>query len=112
VPVFAIILQGVLAVIIALSGKYEQILNYVVSADFLFFGLTGLSLILLRKRDQMKEASFRVPGHPFTTLFFIAVSWWIVLNTFYKYPKDSLIGLALILVGIPIYFYWTRHGRS
>jgi len=112
VPVLAIILQGALAVIIALSGKYEQILNYVVSADFLFFGLTGLSLIFLRKRDQRDEVSFKVPGHPFTTIFFIAVSWWIVLNTFYKYPKDSLIGLALILAGIPIYFYWTKHERA
>jgi APA family basic amino acid/polyamine antiporter len=112
VPVFAIILQGALAVIIALSGKYEQILNYVVSADFLFFGLTGLSLILLRKRDHTKDLFFKVPGHPYTTLFFIAVSWWIVLNTFYKYPKDSLIGLVLILAGIPIYFYWTKHERA
>jgi basic amino acid/polyamine antiporter, APA family len=112
VPVFAIILQGALAVIIALSGKYEQILNYVVSADFLFFGLTGLSLILLRKRDRSNDLFFKVPGHPITTLFFISVSWWIVLNTFYKYPKDSLIGLALILAGIPIYFYWTKHERE
>jgi basic amino acid/polyamine antiporter, APA family len=92
VPVVAIVLQGALAIVIALSGKYEQILNYVVSADFLFFGLTGLALFALRRRDHSKDLFFKVPGHPITTFFFIAVSWLIVLNTFYKYPKDSLIG--------------------
>jgi APA family basic amino acid/polyamine antiporter len=111
VPVVAIILQGTLAVVIALSGKYEQILNYVVSADFIFFGLTGLSLFLLRTKDKEKS-SFQVPGHPFTTIFFIAVSWLVVLNTFFKYPKDSLIGLALIILGAPVYFLWTRHERA
>jgi len=112
VPVVAIVLQGTLAVVIALSGKYEQILNYVVSADFLFFGLTAVALFALRKKDNGKDMFFKVPGHPITTIFFIVVSWVIVLNTFYKYPKDSLIGMALILAGVPIYYYWTKHERT
>ena len=111
-PVVAIVLQGALAVVIALSGKYEQILNYVVSADFLFFGFTGVALFALRKRDHSKNLFFRVPGHPITTIFFIVVSWLIVLNTFYTYPKDSLIGLVLILAGVPIYYYWMKHERA
>ncbi len=111
VPVVAVILQGIVAIVVALSGKYEQILNYVISADFLFFGLTGFALILIRKRDPDAKEIFKVPGHPFTTIFFVAVSWIIVLNTLYRYPFDSLLGFALILFGIPIYFYWARHGR-
>jgi APA family basic amino acid/polyamine antiporter len=112
VPMIAIILQGLLAIIIALSGKYEQILNYVVAADFLFFGLTGAALFTLRKVDGEQSISFHVPGHPFTTIFFIAVSWLVVLNTFFKYPKDSLIGLALIILGLPVYYWWRKHERS
>jgi basic amino acid/polyamine antiporter, APA family len=112
VPVLAIVLQGIVAIAVALSGKYEQILNYVISADFLFFGFTGLALLLIRKSDPGAKLFFRVPGHPFTTLFFVSVSWLIVINTVYKYPKDSLVGFALILFGIPVYYYWAKHERK
>ncbi|MCA1556591.1 MAG: amino acid permease, partial [Acidobacteria bacterium] len=85
VPVFAIALQGAVAIIIALSGKYGQILNYVVSVDFIWFGLTGLSLFIFRRRfplnDATSDATFRVPGHPFTTALFVAACWLIVLST-------------------------------
>jgi APA family basic amino acid/polyamine antiporter len=116
VPIFAIALQGIMAIVIALSGKYEQILNYVVSTDFVFFGLTALCLFVLRNRERHSRTSqeifFRVPGHPLTTLFFIAVSWIVVVITWFKYPKDSLIGLALLLAGIPIYFIWKKYGKD
>lgn len=104
-PVLAIALQGLLAMIIGISGRYEQILNYVVSADFLFFGLTGLCLFVFRGRKN-EPAQFQVPGHPFSTLFFIAASWLVVLATLYKYPANSAIGLALILAGVPVYSLW------
>ena len=71
VPVAAIALQGILAVVIALSGRYEQILNYVVSVDFIGFGLTGAALFVFRRRGE-RAASFRTPGHPVTTAFFVA----------------------------------------
>lgn len=116
VPIFAIALQGLMAIVIALSGKYEQILNYVVSTDFVFFGLTALCLFILRKQEKKSGSSeeifFRVPGHPLTTLFFIAVSWIVVLITWFKYPKDSLIGLCFLLAGIPIYFVWKKYGKD
>ncbi len=107
VPVAAIALQGLLAVIIALSGRYEQILNYVVSIDFIFFGLTGASLFVFRRRTKA-ASEHRTPGHPFTTVFFVAACWLVVLATFYHYPGNSLIGLGLLLLGIPVYFYWSR----
>ncbi len=107
VPVAAIALQGLLAVIIALSGRYEQILNYVVSIDFIFFGLTGASLFIFRRRSKAAP-EHRTPGHPFTTIFFVAACWLVVLATFYHYPANSLVGLGLLLLGIPVYFYWSR----
>ncbi len=107
VPVAAIALQGVLAAVIALSGRYEQILNYVVSIDFIFFGLTGASLFVFRRRIG-PAAEHRTPGHPFTTIFFVAACWLVVLATFYHYPANSLSGLALLLLGIPVYFFWSR----
>jgi APA family basic amino acid/polyamine antiporter len=106
-PVVAIALQGVVAVIIALSGRYEQILNYVISVDFISFGMTGVALLILRRREPASQG-FRAPGHPLTTLFFIASSFAVVISTIAKYPANSAIGLAILLTGVPVYFLW-RH---
>lgn len=107
VPVPAIAMQGALAAVIALSQGYEQILNYVVSIDFIFFGLTGASLFVFRRRAG-EAHPHRTPGHPFTTIFFVAVCWLVVLATFYHSPSNSFVGLALLLIGIPVYWYWSR----
>ncbi len=117
VPVVAIALQGVLATVIALSGKYEQILNYVVSVDFIFFGLTAVCLFVFRKREEtrIEKASasrIRVPGHPFTTGLFVVICWLVVINTVYKYPHNTLIGLAILLAGIPAFLIWRGRARS
>ena len=118
-PVVAIALQGALAAVIAASGKYEQILNYVVSVDFIWFGLTAVSLFVFRNRqrridegaasstsDAEARASFGVPGHPFTTALFVAACALIVAATVYKYPANSAVGLAIVATGIPVYFLW------
>ncbi|HXB56437.1 MAG TPA: amino acid permease [Vicinamibacteria bacterium] len=110
VPVVAIALQGVLAMVIALSGRYEQILNYVVSVDFIAFGLTGAALFVFRHRGEV--GAFRTPGHPWTTGFFVAASWLVVLNTVYRYPTNALIGLGLLLAGIPAYLFWRNRGAT
>jgi APA family basic amino acid/polyamine antiporter len=112
VPVFAIALQGAFAIIVALSGKYGQILNYVVSVDFIWFGLTGLSLFIFRRRDPSSAATFKVPGHPFTTALFVAACWLVVLSTVYKYPFNSAIGFVIVLAGIPACYYWLRQQRN
>ncbi len=110
VPAAAIILQSVWTVVIALSGRYEQILNYVVSMDFLFFGLTGASLFVFRSREERggkkTHLGYRAPGHPVSTGIFVLVSWLVVINTIYKYPKNSLLGMFVLLLGLPVYAFW------
>ncbi|HEY1731741.1 MAG TPA: amino acid permease [Terriglobales bacterium] len=114
VPAVAIILQSCWTAVIALSGSYEQILNYVVSTNFIFFGLSASCLFILRKRDARSAGTsgFRTPGHPYTTLIFIAVCWLVVLDTMYKYPANSLVGLAILLLGLPVYAGWRYWGQS
>ncbi|HEX9760340.1 MAG TPA: amino acid permease [Candidatus Acidoferrales bacterium] len=113
VPVVAIALQGACAMIIAVSGRYEQILNYVVSMDFIFFGLTATTIFVMRRRDASISAqggegqgAFRIPGHPWTTLLFIAACWGVALNTILRYPANTLIGVAILLAGVPAFYYW------
>jgi basic amino acid/polyamine antiporter, APA family len=110
VPVIAIVLQGAAAVTIALSGTYGQILSYVVSVDFIFFGLTGAALFIYRRRDGEK-VGFNVPGHPFTTAFFVAACFLVVVATVVSNPKNSLIGYAILLAGVPACLYWQRKNR-
>ncbi len=116
-PVAAVALQGALAAVIAVSGRYEQILNYVVSVDFIWFGLTALSLFVFRRRADAASAGgsggpggagagFRVPGHPFTTALFAAACAVIVVATVYQYPLNSALGLAILATGVPVYFLW------
>ncbi len=108
VPVVAIALQGSLAIVIALSGKYEQILNYVVSVDFILFGLTAASVFIFRRRAGVNATNmgFAIPGHPLTTTLFIFACLLIVVSIIYKYPSNSAIGLLIVVTGIPVYFFW------
>ncbi len=109
VPVVAIALQGILAIVIAASGRYEQILNYVISSDFIFFGLTAATLFVFRARQSPDEkVRYLVPGHPWTTGLFVAASALIVAGTVYSHPKESLIGWLLLASGIPVYLFWRR----
>jgi basic amino acid/polyamine antiporter, APA family len=105
VPVAAIVLQGAAAIAIALSGSYGQILSYVVSVDFIFFGLTGAALFVFRRRDPA-AASFQVPGHPWTTLLFTLACWVIVAGTIWNHPMNSAIGFAILAAGVPACLIW------
>jgi APA family basic amino acid/polyamine antiporter len=131
-PVIAILIQGVAATIIALSGRYEQILNYVVSIDFISFALTAASLFVFRRRealaiaDRLPRASmgggrfsassnpdtYRSPGHPYTTAAFVLACAAIVASTIWAYPANSAFGFVILLAGIPVYLYWSRKPRA
>lgn len=107
-PTTAIMLQGAAAAIIALSGTYGQILSYVVSVDFIFFGLTGAALFIFRRQSPEFSGGFRVPGHPFTSGLFVAACIIIVAATVWNNPINSLIGYAILLAGVPACLYWQR----
>jgi APA family basic amino acid/polyamine antiporter len=107
-PVVAIAIQGAAATIIALSGRYEQILNYVVSIDFISFALTAASLFVFRQRKGISEATYLAPGHPYTTVIFVLACAAIVGSTIWSYPANSAFGFVILLAGIPVYLYWSR----
>jgi APA family basic amino acid/polyamine antiporter len=111
VPAAAIALQGFVAIVIAASGRYEQILNYVVSIDSIFFGLTAACLFALRKRgpvtdENSKGRSYALKVSAVVIILFIAAEWLVAASAIYKAPRNSLIGVAILVAGIPVYFFW------
>jgi basic amino acid/polyamine antiporter, APA family len=107
VPVFAIVLQSAWTLLILLSGTYAQILNYVTAMDWIFFGLTASCLFVLR-RSNAPATGFRMPLHPVSTGLFCLVCWAVVANTIYRYPEHTLVGMAILISGIPVYFLWQK----
>jgi len=112
-PVMAIVLQGVAATIIACSGKYGEILNFEVTVDFIFFGMTAASLFVLRRRQVgSTTAVYRAPGHPFTTILFLLSCAGIVGSAIVAAPGNSAIALCIMLSALPVYYWWSRFKRA
>jgi APA family basic amino acid/polyamine antiporter len=108
VPVIAIALQGACAIVIALTGSYAQVVSYVVAMDSIFFGLTAVCLIVMRRREGAGDISRIVPLHPWSTLLFIAAEWVVVASTVLHDPRRSFIGIAIALLGLPVYLAWRK----
>src|SRR6059058_1207082 len=108
-PVVAIILQGFAAIVIACSGTYGEILNFEVTVDFIFFGLTAAALFVLRRhRIGSDSVSYLVPGHPFTTALFVLSCAGIVVSAVIASPRNSAIALGVMLAGLPVYYFWRK----
>ena len=109
VPVRAVVLQGAAATLLALTGEYGRILDTVVSADWIFFGLSAACVFVFRRADGgATPHGARVPLHPLTTLAFIAASAWIVVPSLAHDPRNGAVGLALMLAAWPVYLLWRR----
>jgi len=107
-PVFALWFQAAVSLALLTTNTYDQLLSYVVFADWLFFGLTAGALVIVRARGgAAPDRVAPVPGHPWTTAIFIAVAAGIVINSFFAYPTQSLIGSA-ILAAAAVAFFVTR----
>ena len=112
-PVVAIILQGVAAIVIACSGTYGQILNFEVTVDFIFFAMTAAALFILRRHQIGSDTvTYRVPGHPFTTILFVLSCVGIVGSAIVASPPNSAIALGIMLAGLPVYYYWRKFRRA
>jgi APA family basic amino acid/polyamine antiporter len=119
VPVLAVIAEGSIACVLALSGTFDQLTDYVVFASWIFYALTTATLFQGRARDKAEAAKgsaesaqgFRVPGYPWVPLVFILVSVGLLINTLITAPRESGMGLAFILAGVPVYFLFRRSQR-
>jgi APA family basic amino acid/polyamine antiporter len=101
-PTLTLWLQALISIALLLTNSYQQLLSYVVFADWLFFGLTVGALFILRR--QPAAGVYLMPGYPVTTLLFVLAAAGIVVNSFFVYTTQSLVGSLILLAGAATYF--------
>ncbi|MGH7580232.1 MAG: APC family permease, partial [Gemmatimonadales bacterium] len=116
-PSAAIALQALWASALTVSGSFSQLVDYVAFADWAFFGLTVAGLFVYRHRDPRQggaapTGAFRTPGYPWTPALFVAAAIFVVASSIAANPRNALIGTGLLLLGIPVYWYWRSHGDA
>ncbi len=109
-PVAALLTQCAVALVLLLTGTFGQLLDYVVFADWIFFGLTAASLFVLRARDAAMgiQPAVLAPLHPWSTLLFMAASLFVMVGSVVSNPANAARGAGLIALGLPVYAYWNR----
>jgi APA family basic amino acid/polyamine antiporter len=110
-PHVATAVQAVWACLLTLSGRYDQLFTYVIFAAWMFYAMTTAAVIVLRRKRPDAERPYKTWGYPVVPLAFIAVSAWFVVNTLITDPRDSLMGLGIVCLGIPVYLGTRRHIR-
>ncbi|HEU5250557.1 MAG TPA: APC family permease, partial [Thermoanaerobaculia bacterium] len=109
VPANALWAQALWASVLALSGSYSDLLEYVISVDILFFVLLVVAVIVLRRRRPDLPRPFRAPAYPFLPLFYAAAGAALIGVLLVGNPRTTWPGYLLVLTGVPVYFAW--HGR-
>ena len=113
-PAAALLVQGVWAVALTLTGSFNQLVDYVTFADWIFFGLTVAGLFVFRAREQreaMPAPGFRVPGYPWTPALFVAAAACVVASSIAANPRNALVGTGLLLLGVPVFIASRRVTR-
>ena len=108
-PGNAIIIQGIWACILTLSGTFEELITLVVFVNFMLWIAAASTVFVLRKKQPDLERPYKVWGYPYVPAFFIIFSSAIMINTFMVSPVQSLMGIGLTLLGIPAYLYWKKN---
>ncbi|MBS0516258.1 MAG: amino acid permease [Proteobacteria bacterium] len=113
-PNVALLMLAAWACVLALTGTFEQLLNYSTVGDWIGIAAVIATLFWYRRRcaDDAAAPAFRVPLYPLLPIFFLVVVAWVVATTVWENPHDAGMGVLITLVGIPIYWYWTRRRRT
>jgi len=106
-PHRAIVIQAVWSSVLVATGTYRTLFTRVVYTEWIFFGLLAIGLIILRQRKELKRG-YNIWGYPVIPIIFTLSSFFIVINQVISSPKESLFGLSLVLLGVPVYYLWTK----
>jgi APA family basic amino acid/polyamine antiporter len=111
VPIRALLVQGVWAVLLVLSGSYDTLTDYAIFSVLIFVALGTASVFILRRQQPDAERPYRTWGYPIVPAAFLLVTGWLLINTLLTTPGRAAAGLALMALGLPFYWYWSRAAR-
>ncbi len=111
-PVLALLAQAVWSALLVLTGTFNQLATYVVFASFVFYAASAGAVLVLRRRRPDMERPYRTWGYPVTPILFILFAAWLVGNTINAAPRDALVGIGMIALGVPVFWYWKKRGRE
>jgi len=112
-PSGGIVIQAVWAIVLVLSGTYGQLLDYVVFADWIFFGLIVCTVFVYRRRDagadsSSSTATYRTPGYPVLPALFVLSAAFVVVSVIWSNPRNAVLGVALMALGVPAFWFWQK----
>ncbi|HEX6576141.1 MAG TPA: amino acid permease [Gemmatimonadaceae bacterium] len=113
-PSGGIVIQAVWAIVLVLSGTYGQLLDYVVFADWIFFGLIVCTVFVYRRRDRTANSTvpYRTPGYPLLPALFVLSAVFVVISVVWSNPRNAMLGVFLMAIGVPAFMFWRRQGRN
>jgi APA family basic amino acid/polyamine antiporter len=111
-PTTSLVVQCLWACILTLTGSYDQLFTYVIFASWIFYALGAAGIFIMRRKIPNANRAYRVPGYPIVPILFVVVATWFVVNTVINQTADSMVGLLLLVAGIPFYMYWERKIRA
>jgi len=109
-PGMSILALSAWSALLVLSGRYEQLFTYVIFASWILYGMTAASVIVLRHKRPDLPRPYKTLAYPVLPVLFVLVAISLVLSTLFDSPRESLLGLGFIVVGLPFYFYWKHKG--
>lgn len=112
VPAVAVIAVGVWSIVLAVSGTFDILTDIYIFVLWVFFGMNGMALFILRRRAANAERPYRAWGYPYAPAVFLLVTAYLLINTLVATPGRALAGVGLIIVGLPVYAYFNRRGEE
>jgi basic amino acid/polyamine antiporter, APA family len=111
VPVISLVVQAVWASVLALSGSFDQLTDYAVFAFWLFYGMVAAAVFVFRRHSPDAARPYRTWGYPVVPALFVLVTIYLIVFTIKNAPLQSLIGLGIIAMGLPVYWYFARKSQ-
>jgi len=112
VPIVALIMQGIWACILCLSGSFDTLTDYVVFGSWIFYALATASVFVFRRKMPDAARPYRAFGYPVVPILFLIAAGWLLVNTMITAPVQAFVGIFLILAGLPVYYYLTKRNSN
>jgi APA family basic amino acid/polyamine antiporter len=111
-PAVSILGLGLWGSVLVFSGRYEELFRYVIFASWILYGMTAAAVLVLRWKRPDMDRPYRTPGYPVLPALFVAGAAAVTWSSLWNFPRESLLGMALILLGLPYYWWIRRSGAA